>query len=49
MASEHTAKRENPRWFPSEDIQWEMGMSAMVPPGPQTRSGPGRTLLPLPL
>src|ERR1700692_1961053 len=30
-----TAKRENPRWFPSEDIQWEMGVQPMVPPGPQ--------------
>jgi lipoprotein-anchoring transpeptidase ErfK/SrfK len=35
-----TAKRENPRWFPSEDIQWEMGVSAMVPPGPQNPLGP---------
>jgi hypothetical protein len=26
-----TAKRENPRWFPSEDIQWEMGVPPMVP------------------
>ncbi len=25
-----TAKRENPQWFPSEDIQWEMGVPPMV-------------------
>ena len=35
-----TAKRENPRWFPSEDIQWEMGVPPMVPPGPQNPLGP---------
>jgi lipoprotein-anchoring transpeptidase ErfK/SrfK len=35
-----TAKRENPRWFPSEDIQWEMGVPSMVPPGPQNPLGP---------
>ena len=37
-----TAKRENPRWFPSEDIQWEMAVPPMVPPGPQNPLGPGR-------
>ena len=35
-----TAKRENPQWFPSEDIQWEMGVPPMVPPGPQNPLGP---------
>jgi lipoprotein-anchoring transpeptidase ErfK/SrfK len=35
-----TAKRENPRWFPSEDLQWEMGVPPMVPPGPQNPLGP---------
>jgi lipoprotein-anchoring transpeptidase ErfK/SrfK len=35
-----TAKRENPRWFPSEDIQWEMGVPPMVPPGPRNLLGP---------
>jgi lipoprotein-anchoring transpeptidase ErfK/SrfK len=35
-----TAKRENPRWFPSEDIQWEMAVPPMVPPGPQNPLGP---------
>ena len=34
------AKRENPRWFPSEDIQWEMAVPPMVPPGPQNPLGP---------
>jgi lipoprotein-anchoring transpeptidase ErfK/SrfK len=35
-----TAKRENPQWFPSEDIQWEMGVPPTVPPGPQNPLGP---------
>lgn len=35
-----TAKRENPRWFPSEDVQWETGVPHMVPPGPQNPLGP---------
>jgi lipoprotein-anchoring transpeptidase ErfK/SrfK len=35
-----TAKRENPRWFPSEDLQWEMGVAPMIPPGPQNPLGP---------
>ena len=35
-----TAKRENPRWFPSEDLQWEMGVPPMIPPGPQNPLGP---------
>jgi lipoprotein-anchoring transpeptidase ErfK/SrfK len=37
-----TAKRENPQWFPSEDIQWEMGVPPTVSPGPQNPLGPGR-------
>jgi lipoprotein-anchoring transpeptidase ErfK/SrfK len=35
-----TAKRENPKWYPTEDIQWEMGVPPMVPPGPQNPLGP---------
>ena len=35
-----TAKRENPQWFPSEDIQWEMGVPPVVQPGPQNPLGP---------
>ena len=35
-----TAKRENPRWFPSEDIQFEMDVPPMVPPGPHNPLGP---------
>ncbi len=30
-----TAKRENPTWYPPEDIQWESDVPAVVPPGPQ--------------
>jgi lipoprotein-anchoring transpeptidase ErfK/SrfK len=35
-----TAKRENPKWYPSEDLQWEMGVPPMVPPGPQNPLSP---------
>ena len=35
-----TAKRENPKWYPTEDIQWEMGVPPVVYPGPQNPLGP---------
>jgi lipoprotein-anchoring transpeptidase ErfK/SrfK len=35
-----TAKRANPTWYPPEDIQWEMDVPAVVPPGPQNPLGP---------
>jgi lipoprotein-anchoring transpeptidase ErfK/SrfK len=35
-----TAKRENPTWYPPEDIQWEMDVPPIVPPGPQNPLGP---------
>ena len=35
-----TAKRENPTWYPPEEIQWEMDIPAVVPPGPQNPLGP---------
>jgi lipoprotein-anchoring transpeptidase ErfK/SrfK len=35
-----TAKRENPKWYPSEDIQWEMGVPSVVMPGPHNPLGP---------
>jgi lipoprotein-anchoring transpeptidase ErfK/SrfK len=35
-----TAKRENPTWYPPEEIQWEMGVPPVVPPGPQNPLGP---------
>jgi lipoprotein-anchoring transpeptidase ErfK/SrfK len=35
-----TAKRENPKWFPTEDIQWEMGVPSVVMPGPHNPLGP---------
>jgi len=37
------AKRENPKWYPTEDIQWKMGVPPVVYPGPQNPLGP-RTL-----
>jgi lipoprotein-anchoring transpeptidase ErfK/SrfK len=35
-----TAKRENPTWYPPEDIQWESNVPPVVPPGPQNPLGP---------
>jgi lipoprotein-anchoring transpeptidase ErfK/SrfK len=35
-----TAKRENPTWYPPEEIQWEMDVPPVVPPGPQNPLGP---------
>jgi hypothetical protein len=35
-----TAKRENPKWYPTEDIQWELGVPPVVYPGPQNPLGP---------
>jgi lipoprotein-anchoring transpeptidase ErfK/SrfK len=35
-----TAKRANPTWYPPDDIQWEMDVPAVVPPGPQNPLGP---------
>jgi lipoprotein-anchoring transpeptidase ErfK/SrfK len=35
-----TAKRENPTWYPPEEIQWEADVPAVVPPGPQNPLGP---------
>ena len=35
-----TAKRENPKWYPTEDIQWEMGVPTVIYPGPQNPLGP---------
>ena len=35
-----TAKRENPKWHPTEDVQWEMGVPSVVLPGPQNPLGP---------
>src|SRR5258707_6231165 len=35
-----TAKRENPTWYPPEDIQWESDVPPVVPPGPQNPLGP---------
>jgi lipoprotein-anchoring transpeptidase ErfK/SrfK len=35
-----TAKRENPKWYPTEDVQWEMGVPSVVLPGPQNPLGP---------
>lgn len=35
-----TAKRENPKWHPSEDLQWEMGVPPVVLPGPHNPLGP---------
>ena len=35
-----TAKRENPTWYPPEEIQWEMDVPAVVPAGPQNPLGP---------
>ena len=35
-----TAKRENPTWYPPEDIQWESNVASVVPPGPQNPLGP---------
>jgi lipoprotein-anchoring transpeptidase ErfK/SrfK len=35
-----TAKRENPTWYPPEEIQWEMDVPAVVPPGHQNPLGP---------
>jgi lipoprotein-anchoring transpeptidase ErfK/SrfK len=35
-----TAKRENPTWYPPEDIQWESNVAPVVPPGPQNPLGP---------
>jgi hypothetical protein len=37
-----TAKRENPTWYPPEEIQWEANVPAVVPAGPQNPLGPGR-------
>jgi lipoprotein-anchoring transpeptidase ErfK/SrfK len=35
-----TAKRENPTWYPPEEIQSEMDVPAVVPPGIQNPLGP---------
>jgi lipoprotein-anchoring transpeptidase ErfK/SrfK len=35
-----TAKRENPKWYPSEGIQWEMGVPPVVLSGPNNPLGP---------
>src|SRR5216684_6735203 len=35
-----TAKRENPTWYPPEEIQWEADVPPVVPPGPQNPLGP---------
>lgn len=35
-----TAKRENPTWYPPEDIQWDSNVPPVVPPGPQNPLGP---------
>jgi lipoprotein-anchoring transpeptidase ErfK/SrfK len=35
-----TAKRENPTWYPPEEIQWESDVPPVVPPGPQNPLGP---------
>src|SRR6266403_4515890 len=35
-----TAKRENPTWYPPEDIQWESNVPPVVPPGPPNPRGP---------
>jgi lipoprotein-anchoring transpeptidase ErfK/SrfK len=35
-----TAKRENPKWYPTEDVQWVMGVPSVVLPGPQNPLGP---------
>jgi lipoprotein-anchoring transpeptidase ErfK/SrfK len=35
-----TAKRENPTWYPPEEIQWEADVPPIVPPGPQNPLGP---------
>jgi hypothetical protein len=37
-----TAKRENPTWYPPEEIQWESDVPPVVPPGPQNPLGLGR-------
>jgi lipoprotein-anchoring transpeptidase ErfK/SrfK len=34
------AKRENPTWYPPEEIQWEADVPPVVPPGPQNPLGP---------
>jgi lipoprotein-anchoring transpeptidase ErfK/SrfK len=35
-----TAKRENPTWYPPEEIQWESDVPPVVLPGPQNPLGP---------
>lgn len=35
-----TAKRENPTWYPPEEVQLEMDVPAVVPPGSQNPLGP---------
>jgi lipoprotein-anchoring transpeptidase ErfK/SrfK len=34
------AEREDLKWYPTGDLQWEMGVSSVVMPGPHNPLGP---------